>query len=143
MKRLVFALVFLTACASSNPRSTGPDVKIELAQLNTANNIFYFAGPISVQYQVSVTNPTNQPITLRRLELQTTSPGAYALRASGNLNLPVPPNATATTTINAWGRSRGGYLTSGEPVTMRVTGVFDDGSGHSFSRISLENLPQM
>lgn len=125
------------ACASS--QSDAPPVEIALAETGTPG-LFYFAGPINVQYQLAVSNPTDRQITLTRLDLATQGPGAYALRTSGVLNLKISPHSTATTLISAWGRSRGGYLMSGEPVSMRGTAIFDDGTGKSFSKIFLQRI---
>src|SRR5205823_4822058 len=78
----LFALL-LAACASSQQDSSGPPVTVQLAQLNGTSNIFYYPGPVNVQYQVAVNNPTDQQITLRRLDLRTEGFGAYALRTTG------------------------------------------------------------
>jgi hypothetical protein len=47
MKSAVSALavaVLLTACASSN-NSSGPNVAVQLAQVTSTNDVFYFRGP--------------------------------------------------------------------------------------------------
>ena len=141
MKRALFLALFAASCASSQ-QSTGPQVEIALTQLNNPANVFYYPGPVAVQYELSVTNPLNEPITLKRLDLSTSGQGAYALNTSGTLNLKIPAKSTATQTISAWGRSFGGYLTGGEPVNMRLTGIFADSAGKTFSQIALQNLPQ-
>lgn len=143
MKRAVFASLFvlLAACAST-PQSNGPQVQVSIAQQNLSPDLYYFRGPVSLQYVLSVSNPTNQPITLRRLDLQTQGPGAYSLRTSGPFNLTVPANSTATQAIYAWGYARGGLLSQGEPVTMRISAVFADAAGKSFQRIAMQNLAQ-
>ena len=141
MKRLILAALFIAGCASSN-QSSGPDVQLALVQQGLSPDIYYFSGPISLQYQLLVTNPTNQPITLKRLDLQTEGQGAYYVRTSGTMNLLIPPNSTTTRDIYVWGSSRGGYLTAGEPVTMRMSAIFDDGSGKAFAKIAIQNLRQ-
>jgi hypothetical protein len=144
MKRAtLFALaVFLAACASSRSSSSGPNVTVELAQLNSASDVFYMRGPVSIQYQLSITNPTSQPLTLTRLDLQTMGIGAYSLRANGTpMNLTVAPNSTSNYTISVWGYANGGYLASSAPVTMRGTAYFKGPSG-SFLRMFNENIPQ-
>jgi len=143
MKRatLLALAVCLAACASSQP-SKGPNVTVELAQLTSANDVFYMRGPVSIQYQLAITNPTSQPLTLTRLDLQTLGPGAYSLRANGTpMNLTVAPNSTSDYTISVWGYSNGGYLTSSEPVTLRGTAYFKGASG-AFMKVFNENLPQ-
>ena len=140
----LFALaICLAACASSQPASSkGPDVTVELAQLTNASDVFYMRGPVSIQYQVAISNPTAQSLTLTRLDLQTLGPGAYSLRANGTpMNLSVAPNSTSNYTISVWGYSNGGYVASTEPVTLRGTAYFKGPSG-SFMRIFNENIPQ-
>ena len=139
MKRLLAAVAILAAC-STNQQSSGPAVQVALEPIGSTPDTFYFAGPISLQYQLAVSNPTNQPLTLRRLDLATQGSGAYFLRTSGTLNLRVPANSTAGTNIYAWGRSRGGYLSSGEPVMMRGTALFEDAAGHTFAKVFMQNL---
>ena len=138
---LLLLAVCLAACASSKS-SSGPNVSVELAQLTAANDVFYMRGPVSIQYQLAISNPTTQPLTLTRLDLQTLGPGAYSLRANGTtMNLSVAPNSTSNYTISVWGYSNGGYMRSSEPVTLHGTAYFKGPSG-SFLRIFNENIPQ-
>jgi len=145
MKSVVSALavsVLLAACASSNSSSSGPNVTVQLEQLNSTSDIFYFRGPVNIQYRVAITNPTNQPLTLTRLDLQTLGPGAYSLRTNSTpMNLKVAPNATTAYQISVWGYARGGYLAQGEPVTIRGTAYFKGQSG-SFVRLFTQNISQ-
>jgi hypothetical protein len=142
MKRatsIAFLGLLIAACASS-PQPSGPAVTVHLAQVNAAPDMFYFAGPINVQYQLSITNPTNEPLTLSRLDLETIGPGAYSLRTAATpMNLKVPPNSTANYLISVWGRARGGYLAADTPVTIRGTAYFQGPSG-SFVRLFTENI---
>ena len=133
--------LLVAGCGSSNLSSNGgPNVTVHLAQVNTAPDVFYFAGPVNIQYQLSITNPTSDALTLTRLDLETIGPGAYSLRTAATpMNLKVPPNSTATYTISVWGRARGGYLAADEPVTLRGTAYFKGPSG-SFVRILTENI---
>lgn len=144
MKSAVSALaitVFLVSCASSN-QSSGPSVTVQLAQVAQSSDVFYFRGPVSIQYQLSINNPTNQELTLTRLDLQTIGPGAYSLRANGTpMNLKVAPNSTTSYLISVWGYSAGGYLRSSEPVSIRGTAYFKGPSG-SFIKLFNENISQ-
>lgn len=148
MKR-AFSLLALTlivaACGSTGTTGTpgSPAVEVHLAQVGSTDNVFYLSGPIALQYVVEVTNPTNQTFTLRRLELQSIGEGAYYLRTgSVPMNERIAANGSTAIKVAAWGTSRGGRLTSTEPVTMRITAQFDDGQGHRFQRITTENLSQ-
>ena len=141
MRTMAFAFVFLAACATSR-QSTGPDVQVAVTQQGISPDLYYFRGPVSLQYQLMVSNPTNQPITLTRLDLTSEGPGAYSIHTTGPFNLRVPPNSTASQNISAWGYSRGGMLSQGEPVTLRVTAIFADANRKTFQRFAMENLSQ-
>ena len=148
MKRAcsLFAVtLLLAACGSTGTTGTegSPKVEVHLAQTGSTDNVFYLSGPIALQYVLEVTNPTNDTFTLTRLELQSVGEGAYYLRTgSVPMNERIQANGTTAIRVAAWGTSRGGRLTSTEPVTMRITAQFDDGRGHRFQRITTENLSQ-
>ena len=140
-RRIALLALLLAACASSQHDSGSP-VTIQLAQLNGTSNVFYFPGPVNVQYQVAVNNPTDQEITLRRLDLRTEGSGAYALRTTGSpMNVKIAPKSSATFTVSAWGQARGGYIASTEPVTLFATAYFDSPSGQ-FVKLVHENAWQ-
>lgn len=144
MKSAVSALLLgllVVSCASSSNQSNGPNVTVQLAQLAGGGDVFYFRGPINIQYQVAISNPTDEQLTLTRLDLNTFGSGAYSLRANGTpMNLNVPPRATTTYTISVWGYSRGGYLASTEPVTIRGTAYFKGSKSGSFVRLFNQNI---
>jgi hypothetical protein len=143
IRRLLVPLVLLALCAgcsSTGGSSNGPDIKMHLVQATPIPDFFYFGGPVSVQYQLAVENPTNQPVTLRRLELQSVSDGAYRLRTDSTvLNLPIPPGGHVTVPLSAWAYARGGYLRAEEPVSIRTIGWFEGPSGR-FSKGAIDML---
>jgi len=136
---VVLAIVFAAACASSGNRSDSPPVTVQVTPLNERSDVYYFSGPIALQFQVAVANPTNETLTLRRLELQTFGSGAFVLRSSSPMNVTVKPKGTTTVTISVWGRALGGFLHSNEPVSLRTTAYFDGAHG-AFVKISQEML---
>lgn len=132
-------LVLVAAC-STNMSSSGPPVTLRLEQVNASSNVFYFSGPVNLEYQLAVTNPTNEPLTLARLDLQTIGPGAYFLRTAATpMNLVIAPNTTSTYMLSVWGRARGGFIRSTEPVTIRGIAYLKGPSG-SFTRMFTENV---
>jgi len=145
MKSAVSALaitILLAACAST-PQNGGPPVTVQIQQANAVNNVFYYRGPVNVQYRVAVTNPTSEPLTLTRLDLQTIGPGAYSVRANGTpMNLRIAPNSTTVYTVSVWGYARGGYLASTEPVTLRGTAYLRGANSGSFVKMFSENISQ-
>lgn len=136
------SLLLLAGCAST-PTSGGPPVTVQIQQASDVNNIFYYRGPVNIQYRVAITNPTGEPMTLTRLDLQTIGPGAYSLRANGTpMNLRVAPNSTSVYTVSVWGYARGGYLASSEPVTLRGTAYFRGTTSGAFIKMFNENISQ-
>jgi hypothetical protein len=132
-------LIALSGLASSS--SDTPNINVHLQQVSMPADTFFFRGPINVQYQLSVSNPTSEPVKLRRLELSTIGPGAYFLRTGATpITRTIPANGTTTITLSAWGRASGGDLRSEEPVTVRGVAYFDVPHGHGFVRQFVETF---
>ena len=141
---LLAAVLLLAGCASSaDDDPNAPKVTVHLEQLDSGGgNNFIFAGPVNLQFAVSVTNTTKDLVTLSRLEVRTISSGAYSISpTSTSLNLPVSPGQSVNTTIAVWGYARGGNLSSQEPVTLRGTAYFSGPSG-AFVRLFTEYISQ-
>ena len=78
--RIAAAAILLIALSSTAwGASDSPKLNISLQQLTSSGDIFYFRGPINIQYQLSIENPTDQPVTLKRLELSSLGPGSYSI----------------------------------------------------------------
>jgi len=142
-KQYLFAIctiVLAVSCASGSS-DNAPPIAIDVRPIGLASDILYFPGPLPVRFVVSVTNPTNEPVTMAALSLQTIGPGAFNLRSSNvPVNRTIAPGQTATFSVSAWGYARGGYLRAEEPVTLRATGDFSSPSRHAFIKMVNENL---
>lgn len=93
-------------------------------------NVLYFAGPVNLQFQATLTNPTDQTVTLRRLDLRTLGGGSFFMRATGTpFHVEVKPHSSTTVTMSAWGNSRGGMLAEDEPIQLQATAYFDGPKG--------------
>jgi hypothetical protein len=136
------AAILLVALSGFAASSNDPKVNVHLTPLGNYGDMFYFRGPINLQYQLTVDNPTGTPLTLRRLELRTVGPGAYSLRtgASTPIKQTIQPGGTTNLTLSVWGRASGGYLRSEEPVTVQGIAYFVTPTGHSFVRSFVENF---
>lgn len=138
--RLSFALLFVALAACSSGGLQTPAVTVHVEQISQSE--LHFGGPVNVQFDVLVTNVSNAPLTLRRIELRTVGSGAYTLRNDSTpLNLTIAPGQTASRTITAAGWARGGNLSSEEPVTLRAIAYFDGPTG-SFVRMVSQNISQ-
>jgi hypothetical protein len=140
--RIAVAAILLVALSGyARGASDSPKLNISLQQLTSPGDMFYFRGPINIQYQLSVANPSNEAVTLKRLELSSLGPGSYSIHTGATpITRVIPPHGTTTVTLSAWGRAAGGYLRSEEPVTIRGVAYFADPSGHSFVRQFIENF---
>src|SRR5437588_11842028 len=127
MKHLAFAVILLlaVACSSANPqpgKTAKPDPPIEIEQIVGPAELNYPYGPIEVQYQVVVQNPTSQPITLTRVAVATLNSqgAAYTLRRDFyNVRKTIAPNATDAVTFWAKAFSYGRSMRDTEPITRR------------------------
>jgi hypothetical protein len=133
--RIAVAVFFigLLGFASRSSGADAPKLDIQLKQVSMPSDVFYFRGPVNIQYQLTVTNPTNEPVTLRRIDLSTIGPGAYSLHTGATpITRTIPPNSTATINLSAWGHASGGFIRSSEPVTLRGLAYFDSPGHKSF-----------
>lgn len=135
------AAILLIALSGFASSSSDPKIDVHLAQLSNSGDLFYFRGPINLQYQLSVANPTGSPVTLRRLELKTLGPGAYSLRTGGTpIKETIRPNGSTNITLSVWGRASGGYLRSAEPVTIQGIAYFEAPGKRSFVKQFIETF---
>ena len=97
MRRLALLLILACACASSTSDSS--PVVVRLADAHLSGDIRY-AGPMAAQFVVEVTNPTNETVTLRHVEIRTVATGNFTVRASASFDRErssasvSPPNPT-------------------------------------------------
>lgn len=140
-------LLLAAACASSkapNGKPAKPDVAIDVTQIVGPAQLNYPYGPIEVQYEFLIQNPSAQPITLTRIEVATMNMagGPYTLRRDFyNVNRTIPPNGADTVKLwaKAFGYGRG--LRENEPITLRTIAHFQSPSG-AFQKILIRELSQ-
>lgn len=126
---LLLTLALAAACSSTPRNDSSSPVAVQITPLNQSADVFYFPGPISLQYQIAVSNPTDNTLTLRRLDLQSSGSGAYVVHTSSPLNVTIKPKGTTSVTVSTWGRSLGGFLHQSEPVILRATAYFNSPNG--------------
>ncbi len=142
MKRAALLVLIAIAAACASQQDKGPPVAVDIEQLDTPPTGFYYPGVVNIRYQVTVSNGTDQPVTLRRVDLRTPGSGAYIMRSPNvMLNLKVPPKTAASTTFFAWGQALGGNLHANEPVTLSMTAYFESPKG-SFLRTRNQIIQQ-
>jgi hypothetical protein len=137
------AVLLLAGCASSADEDPNASkITLHLEQVETGVNSFASAGPVTVQFVLTGTNMTTDPVTLTRLEVRTISDGAYSIPpATRTLNLQLAPGQSQQTPISLLGNAHGGRGYSDAPVTMRSTGFLTGPKG-PFVKLFTETIAQ-
>jgi hypothetical protein len=138
---MMTAILFVSGCATSGGTS-GIEPEIALVQLSrVAEGTQYDTGPVSVHYGVEVRNPTDAPLRLLRVSVQSVGGGAYDLPAhSQAVDVTIAPKETRS--VDFWARAYvANPVVSGSngPVTIRATLEFD-AAGTKFQKIVIQNI---
>jgi hypothetical protein len=145
MKRILalLAIVLVAGCASSAISNAGPPLQLTLLQRGAPiPDVFYFRGPVNVAYDLAIRNPTNEQYTLSRLDIRSIDAGAYRIRTGSQpMRQRVNPNGVTSVHLSTWAQSTGGFISSGEPVSVRVIAQFD-GPGGRFQKVFTQTLSQ-
>lgn len=141
--KFVLAISLCLITTSLLAAGNTPAVEAKLVQLDTGVNTFAFRGPVNLQYQLTITNPLDESITLRRITLRTEGGGAYRLRVDDPARLVINPESTVTLNLSAWGIASGGFMRSEIPVDMVVQLWFDRPNGKGFVKQFVAYLPQL
>lgn len=129
---LAVALVCLTAApalAAGKAQLLQPTLEIE--QVGGLPAMTQHTGPVVVQYEVTVHNPSQEPITLQRVELRTVNPvSSYRLRyESRPYDVKIDAGSSAVVTFTALATARGGLVGSQTPVNLNGSAVFSSAEG--------------
>ncbi|HEV7426887.1 MAG TPA: hypothetical protein VGQ46_11015 [Thermoanaerobaculia bacterium] len=140
----VAALLLAAACAT-NSAAPGPEPDINIYQISrVAVGTEHDTGPVSAQFAVEVKNKLTEPLSLRRVALQSIGGGAYTLRPySQAFNETIAPGQTkrvafwapAFVTMDTMGGANG-------PVTLRASLDFEAG-GKKFQKVEVQNVGTM
>lgn len=133
MRPLMIPALLLLACCSLQQagKSNLPEPTIELNQLSrVADPTHNMTGPLSVQFQVTITNNATQPIELRRVELQSIGFGSYNLSATHPFQTSIAPGATESVSFWASGSIDNSSMNGANgPVTLRASVQFESAAG--------------
>ena len=118
-------LVLLSCASSSTPDSP---ITARIIDINPTSDI-RFAGPVAIRFRVEITNPTNESVALRKVEIHTSASTAFAVRVTANYDRTVAPGQAIEVELHATGTAAGGRLAHDEPLTFRATAYFDSPKG--------------
>jgi hypothetical protein len=104
---------------------------LEIEQLGGLPAMTQHAGPVLVQYELTVHNPSLEPITLHRIELGSTDPvSSYYLRREARpYDVKIDPESSATVKYTALATARGGLVGAQTPVSINGAAVFSSPVG--------------
>jgi hypothetical protein len=139
---LISAALLLVLGCSTGSAPSGPEPEAAIIQLSRApEGTQYDTGPLSMHYAVEVKNTLAEPVTLRRVAVQSIGGGSYTLPAhSQGLNETIAPGETKR--VSFWAPAFVAIQTvagANGPVTLRGTLEFEAGT-RKFQKIMVENI---
>lgn len=134
----------VAACSSGGSSIVKPE--IQMIQLYAPADIGYARGQNTsmAEFGFQILNRAAEPITLRRIQIETVGDGGYYLRREDrSYTRTIGSGETVAETIQAraYFRTTGSGTASTEPVLLRATLYFEAPSG-PFRQIVLRNIGQ-
>jgi len=133
---------FVAGCVSRPP---GPTVSIEQTSSVAALRVETPSGGLPVDYRLEVTNPSDDPVTLTSVEIETVGvSGGYMMkRVRHRFGRVIAPHATVTIDMRAWvhplQESDSGQVVS--PVLLRGMARFES-MGRTLHRAFTGRVPR-
>jgi len=127
---LLTSLALVSGCATSSTPvgSTDPEIKIE--QLPDSGFVVEEKGSVSIAYQMTVRNPSLDPITLKQIEMQAIGRSPYLLRKDPvTVNETIEPGKEAVVPFSMWSYPRAEGSKPHELVSVQGTAQFDTKTG--------------
>lgn len=136
---LLLALV-LSGCASGGKAPAGLEPQFDMYQVGDHSFSLQYSGVQAVGFELSVTNPSTEPIKLRQIKFTTIGTGAYYVdQLPQFFNIDVPPRQTVVKPFSLRVYAQGGSVGSREPVNIRAIALFEGSTG-SFQKIYFHRL---
>jgi predicted component of type VI protein secretion system len=138
---LLAAALLVSACASSDtddnssPTSHSGRVNVDIVQLTGPSEVQPQA-PVDIQLGVGVQNISNDPVTIRRVEIQQVGRGVWVIQPGAQrsfvFNKTVPARAEDEVSfwVHAYAITARGDVGDSEPVQLRVIVFFDSPAGN-------------
>jgi hypothetical protein len=139
---LLFTISLFAIACETNSATDPLRPKIDMNE--TQAPMLASTGPFDIQYQLDITNPSQEPITLKKLQLTTTGDGYYSLRRDPYFfTQTIPPGTTGSVVFyaHAYANYYPGTSQSTMPVSIRGVAIFDAPNG-SFQQVFTKLIPQ-
>ena len=126
----VSLILLVTACAGTATGVAEPEIKIVQASV-VSPAATHVTGGVPVEYAMTVKNTSDQPITLKRVDLITQGYGAYTLQPTSKpFDVMIPPGTSQVLQIMAAADiDVASMVGANGPVTVRATVQFDSPKG--------------
>jgi hypothetical protein len=126
-------LLVVAACSTNTAGSKLPEPEVRLEQTSSVPGAAeYITGGIPVTFSMGVTNRAAVAITLKRVDVTSVGEtGGYVVpQTSRPFNVVIAPGGTDSVGFTVAAVAQGMNVTgANEPVTIRVTSVFDSPEG--------------
>jgi hypothetical protein len=125
------AILALATFASAGDKAKLIEPELAIVQTGGLPGYANTGGPLTVEYEIHVYNPSSEAITLTRVNLQSISPvTSYSLRnESRPFDVTIAPGTTEVVTYRALVNTRGGMIGSQTPVNLKGVAYFDSEAG--------------
>jgi hypothetical protein len=135
------ALLLAFGCAT-NSGAPGPEPEVTIMQVSrVAPGTEHDTGPVSAQFAVEVKNKMTEPLSLRRVGVQSIGGGSYTLPSySQAFNETIAPGETKR--VAFWAPafiSMNTVAGANGPVTLRAVLEFEAG-GKKFQKVEVQNV---
>jgi hypothetical protein len=136
MRKVLAASLLLlasAACSSQGGNTAASSIKpeVQIVQTSGVPSVARFEqGALRVQYALRVSNPSAEPITLKRVTLVSQSEGAYHVGpVSQAYDVTIAPGAHEEVQMSADATTGQSIVGANGPVMLRVTTEFNSAAG--------------
>lgn len=128
---LFAAVLVVAAVASAGEKAKLIEPEIAIYQTGGLPGYANQGGPLTVEYEIHIHNPSSESITLTRVNLQSVSPvTSYRLRNDSRpFEMTIAPDSSEVVNYRALAVAQGGMIGSQTPVNLKGVLYFDSEAG--------------
>ena len=128
----------MTAVAGAGEKARVISPSIEVHQVGGLPLVYLYEGPVAVEYEFRVYNPSLEPITLTRIDLRSISPvTSYVLRSNSRpYEVTIAPDGVEIVSFVALAYARSDLVGAMTPVNLKGVMYFDSADGGFAKRLT-------